>query len=60
MAYAGGEMKTSLDLPKDLWRRAKIRAAEEDRSLKDLVAEGLEIVLKRPVKKPKGGSSGAK
>jgi plasmid stability protein len=32
-------MKTTLDLPDDLMRAIKIRAAREDRKLKDLVAE---------------------
>ena len=32
-------MKTTLDLPDDLMREIKIRAAREDRKLKDLVAE---------------------
>jgi plasmid stability protein len=34
-----GEMKTTLDLPDDLMRAVKIRAAEENRKLKDLIAE---------------------
>ena len=32
-------MKTTLDLPEDLVRSIKIRAAREDRKLKDLVAD---------------------
>ncbi|MQA00410.1 MAG: antitoxin [Dehalococcoidia bacterium] len=32
-------MKTTLDLPDDLMRSIKMRAAREDRKLKDLVAE---------------------
>lgn len=32
-------MKTTLELPDDLMRAIKIRAASEDRKLKDLVAE---------------------
>jgi plasmid stability protein len=32
-------MKTTLDLPDDLMRAIKIRAAREDRKLKDVVAE---------------------
>lgn len=32
-------MKTTLDLPDDLMRSIKVRAAREDRKLKDLVAE---------------------
>ena len=32
-------MKTTLDLPDDLMREIKVRAAREDRKLKDLIAE---------------------
>ena len=32
-------MKTTLDLPDDLMRTIKVRAAREDRKLKDLVEE---------------------
>lgn len=49
-----GEMsmvKTTLLMPEDLWRRAKVRALEEKCDLRDLLIEGLELVLKRP----KGG-----
>jgi hypothetical protein len=40
-------VKTTLLMPEELWRRAKVRAAEERRDLKDLLLEGLELVLKR-------------
>jgi plasmid stability protein len=32
-------MKTTLEIPDDLMREIKVRAANEDRKLKDLVAE---------------------
>jgi plasmid stability protein len=32
-------MKTTLEIPDDLMREIKVRAAREDRKLKDLVAE---------------------
>jgi hypothetical protein len=32
-------MKTTLDLPDDLMREIKVRAARDDRRLKDLIAE---------------------
>lgn len=35
-------MKTTLELPDDLMRKLRIRAAESDRRLKDVVAEVLE------------------
>lgn len=41
-------MKTTIDLPDDLMRRVKVKAAQEDRKLKDLVAELLEMGLERP------------
>ncbi len=40
-------VKTTLLMPEDLWRRAKVRAMEERRDLKDLLLEGLELVLRR-------------
>lgn len=39
-------MKTTIDLPDALVRAIKIRAVEEDKSLKDLVAELLDSALK--------------
>ena len=45
-------MKTTLDLPDDLMRAIKVRAAEEDRRLKDLIAELLRKSLDRLPSKP--------
>ena len=39
-------MKTTVELPDDLYRRAKAEAALRGRKLKDLVEEGLQLVLK--------------
>ena len=39
-------MKTTVDLPDDLARRIKAEAALRGRKLKDLVEEGLRLVLK--------------
>lgn len=41
-------MKTTLDLPEGLVLEAKKLAAEERRTLKALVVEGLSMVLARP------------
>lgn len=41
-------MRTTLDLPDDLLRAIRIRAAEEQRTLKDLMAELLRRGLARP------------
>lgn len=38
-------MKTTIDLPNDLYRRAKAEAALRGRKLKDLVEEGLRLAL---------------
>lgn len=46
-----GMVRTTLVIPEELWRQAKIRALEENRDLRDLLIEGLELILKRP----KGG-----
>lgn len=38
-------MKTTLEIPSDIYRQAKIRAATEGRKIRDLVTEGLVVVL---------------
>jgi plasmid stability protein len=42
-------MKTTLDLPDDLMRAVKIRAAEHNLKLKDIVADALRVALNAPV-----------
>jgi hypothetical protein len=59
-------MRTTVDVPDELFRRAKSEAALRGRKLKDLVEEGLRLVLekekapaaakKKPVVKPRPGS----
>jgi hypothetical protein len=39
--WEDGKMKTTLDIPDDLYRAAKAKAALENRKIKDLVAEAL-------------------
>ena len=46
-------MKTTLDLPDALFVAAKKRAAEERRSLRDLVAQGLRAQLQKPARRQK-------
>jgi hypothetical protein len=41
-------MNTTIDLPDDLYRRAKAEAALRGRRLKDLVEEGLRLVIEAP------------
>jgi hypothetical protein len=38
-------MKTTLEIPDELYRQAKVQAAHENRKMKDLVSEGLRLVL---------------
>jgi len=47
--------KTTLELPADLLRRVKARAAEQGRSMKSLVTEALENTLRpgQPATKPR-------
>jgi hypothetical protein len=41
-------MKTTIEVPDELYRRAKAEAALSGRKLKDLVEEGLRLVLAAP------------
>ncbi len=41
-------MKTSLDIPEELYRSVKVKAAQEGRKISDLVAEGLRLLLEAP------------
>lgn len=41
-------MKTTVELSDDLFRRAKVAAAQRGRKFKDLVEEGLRRVLESP------------
>jgi hypothetical protein len=41
-------MRTTVDIPDELFRRAKSEAALRGRKLKDLVEEGLRLVLEKP------------
>ena len=44
----GPDMKTTVELPDDLYRRAKSQAALRGQRLRDLVEEGLRLVLSEP------------
>ena len=46
-------MKTTFDIPDELYRRAKAEAALRGRKLKDLVAEGLRFVIETPHQEPR-------
>lgn len=43
-------MKTTVEVPDDLYRKAKAMAALRGRKLKDLVEEGLRLVVEAPRK----------
>lgn len=45
-------MKTTLEIPDDLYQRAKVHAALENRRVKDIVSEGLRLVLGRAETSP--------
>jgi predicted component of type VI protein secretion system len=47
-AEMGRAMKTTVEVSDDLYRRAKVEAALRGRKLKDLVEEGLRLVLEAP------------
>jgi len=46
--------KTTLRLPRSIWRAAKIRAIDEGRDFQDVVADALKTYLKTKLTKAKG------
>ncbi len=48
-------VKTSVRLPKALWREARLAAIQEDMDLQDLVAAALVAYLKTPAKRGRDG-----
>ncbi len=44
------EKKTSITVPPDLWRRAKVAAAERDTTIHDLLIRALERELTTPAR----------
>ena len=46
-------MKTTVEMPDDLYRRAKMEAARRGSRLKDLVEQGLRLVLEAPRQPPR-------
>jgi hypothetical protein len=45
--------KTTVMLPPDVWRQARIRAAQEDTSYQEIALAAIETYLKQPKKEPK-------
>lgn len=48
--WEAGLVKTTLEIPDELFREAKAKAALEGRKLKDLVTEGLRLRMSQPPK----------
>jgi hypothetical protein len=48
MGFWSSAMKTTVELPDDLYRRAKAEAALRGSKLKDLIEKGLRLVLATP------------
>lgn len=46
-------MKTTVELPDELMREVKVRAAQENRKLKDLIADLLRRGLDQPAEPPR-------
>ncbi len=46
-------MKTSVDIPDDLWKAAKILAVEESKDLRDVIIEALQEHLAKKAKAKK-------
>ena len=42
-------MKTSLEIPDELYREIKVKAAREGRKISDVIADGLRLILQPPV-----------
>jgi hypothetical protein len=43
--------KTSIAMPRELWRRVGIRAAEEEAKRREILIRALELYLATPMKK---------
>lgn len=48
-------VKTTVDLPEDLWRAAKLRALDERSDLRHVIIAALEAYLKGRPKRREGG-----
>lgn len=47
-------VKTSVALPRELWKAAHVRALDENLDLQDVIAEALAAYLKTPKAQPGG------
>jgi hypothetical protein len=55
-----GFMRTTIEIPDDLFRRAKVTAAMRGSSMKDLIIRALEREFAKQVPEPKKGRSTTK
>jgi len=51
-ASMSGNVKTTVDLPQELWRAAKIRAMDEHTDLRSVVIAALGAYLRMPLDTP--------
>ena len=51
-------IKMTVAIPRALWRAARIRAAEQDRDLRDVVIESVELYLHGKAGRKKGDDRG--
>lgn len=51
------EISTNIRIPTEIWRAVKIKAAQEGKTMKDLILEGIEKVLHRGQPLHKKGSA---
>lgn len=49
-------VKTTVDLPEDLWRKAKVRAMDERKDLRQVIIAALEAYLKSKPTRREGAS----
>ena len=53
-------IKTSIEMPRELWRRVGIRAAEEETRRREILIRALEAYLATPAKVPGRGGRRAR
>jgi len=52
---SGTTVKTSINLPRELWTAARHRAIDEGRDLQDVIASAVEAYLKTSLRSREGG-----
>lgn len=54
------DISTNIRIPEEIWKAIKIRAAEQGRSMKDLILEGVRIILEKKADQSTQGRSSLK